>query len=299
VTGFVSLPGPLSLPRGRIGLALIARGELLILIHHRPISDYDFPLVWYGFILLLDAAIQRQLGRSLIGTFPRAFWAMLALSAAIWWLFELFDLAVDNWIYIGAQAYSGISYVALATLDFSTVLPAVWLAAALVNGLAPGPTPDEPERRIPVSILILSLAAGVACVVLPVLWPRYFFGLVWGSMFLILDPLNAALGRPSMLRAAWSRNFRLPIVFALGALFCGFFWEAWNFWAMPKWIYNIPYVGFWHIFEMPLLGYSGYLPFGLELFAIAQFALPLVGLKPPDLVSASPDDGRAAERKAS
>ncbi len=37
---------------------------------------------------------------------------------------------------------------------------------------------------------------------------------------------------------------------------------------MPKWIYNVPFVGFWHIFEMPLLGYGGYLPFSLELYAL-------------------------------
>ncbi|MEC7347693.1 MAG: hypothetical protein VYB60_02400, partial [SAR324 cluster bacterium] len=53
-----------------------------------------------------------------------------------------------------------------------------------------------------------------------------------------------------------------------GCLICGFFWEFWNFWSYPKWIYQIPFVDFWRIFEMPVLGYLGYLPFALELFGL-------------------------------
>jgi hypothetical protein len=33
-------------------------------------------------------------------------------------------------------------------------------------------------------------------------------------------------------------------------------------------------VGFWKVFEMPILGYLGYLPFAMELFLMAQLALP-------------------------
>jgi hypothetical protein len=32
-----------------------------------------------------------------------------------------------------------------------------------------------------------------------------------------------------------------------------------------------------HIFEMPALGYGGYLPFGLELFALYHFVIGLLG----------------------
>ena len=51
---------------------------------------------------------------------------------------------------------------------------------------------------------------------------------------------------------------------ALAALFCGFFWELWNTWSLAKWEYAIPLVQRFELFEMPLLGYAGYLPFGLE-----------------------------------
>jgi hypothetical protein len=54
-------------------------------------------------------------------------------------------------------------------------------------------------------------------------------------------------------------------------LLCGFFWELWNLYAYPKWIYDIPYLEVLHVFEMPLAGYGGYIPFGWELFALYSF----------------------------
>jgi hypothetical protein len=53
----------------------------------------------------------------------------------------------------------------------------------------------------------------------------------------------------------------------------------WNFYSYPKWIYHIPYVDFWHIFEMPILGYGGYLPFALELYALYHFITGFFGKK--------------------
>jgi len=54
----------------------------------------------------------------------------------------------------------------------------------------------------------------------------------------------------------------------IGCLICGFLWEFWNFHSFPKWIYHTPHVQFMHVFEMPILGYSGYLPFSMELYAL-------------------------------
>jgi hypothetical protein len=58
----------------------------------------------------------------------------------------------------------------------------------------------------------------------------------------------------------------------VAGLVCGVLWEFWNFDAFPKWYYTIPFVGFWKVFEMPLLGYIGYGPFAWEVFAVFEFA---------------------------
>jgi hypothetical protein len=56
------------------------------------------------------------------------------------------------------------------------------------------------------------------------------------------------------------------VLFTAG-LICGFFWELWNWGSLPKWLYDVPFANRPTLFEMPLLGYGGYLPFALEVYA--------------------------------
>jgi len=69
-------------------------------------------------------------------------------------------------------------------------------------------------------------------------------------------------------------NWRPIVSLSFGALICGFFWEMWNYYSWPKWIYHTPGTEFLHVFEMPLLGYAGYIPFALELYALRNFLCP-------------------------
>jgi len=41
----------------------------------------------------------------------------------------------------------------------------------------------------------------------------------------------------------------------------------WNYFSLAHWKYSIPFVQRFEVFEMPALGYAGYLPFGLECAA--------------------------------
>lgn len=286
--------------RGAAGFGLLLAAEFLILIRLRPLSDYYFPLAWIGYILFLDAATERQCGHSLFHNRRKLFYALFPISIAFWWLFEGFNLVVQNWYYVGGEHYAGLAFVVIASIDFSTVLPAVWVTAFLLLALLDRlPMRGRQYRDVPRPLLVLMLVAGVICVTLPFLAPRYAYGLIWGSMYLLLDPTNCLRGRPSMTRRAWNGDWAMVASFAFGALMCGFFWEAWNYWALSKWKYSIPYVGFWHIFEMPLLGWLGYLPFGLELYAMANFVFPLLRIEPgePDQSALTSDEYR--EQRAS
>jgi hypothetical protein len=50
----------------------------------------------------------------------------------------------------------------------------------------------------------------------------------------------------------------------------------WNVHSLNKWIYSVPYVHRFLVFEMPLLGFAGYLPFGLECAALGGTVADLV-----------------------
>ena len=86
--------------------------------------------------------------------------------------------------------------------------------------------------------------------------------------------------------AGWTTvgDWRPVIALWLGVLLTAFFWEMWNFFSYPKWIYDVPWGDWLHIFEMPLLGYGGYLPFALELYALYHLIVGILGRKRDDYV---------------
>jgi hypothetical protein len=96
--------------------------------------------------------------------------------------------------------------------------------------------------------------------------------LAGGAAFFLMEPLAAALGQRTLLNPTACGDWRPVVCLALGGLLCGLFWKLWNGRAFPKWTYDAPGVNFWHVFEMPLAGFIGYLPFALELHAFALLA---------------------------
>ena len=85
--------------------------------------------------------------------------------------------------------------------------------------------------------------------------------------------MDFALWR-KVVRFAVPHRRKIYALLALGALVCGFFWEMWNYYSFPKWTYHTPGAEFLKIFEMPLLGYGGDIPFALELYALKILVWP-------------------------
>ncbi|MCX5837956.1 MAG: hypothetical protein NTW71_05485, partial [Deltaproteobacteria bacterium] len=227
-----------------------------------------FPL-WLGYSLSADAIVFRRKGQSLLTRTPGVWAGLFLVSAPAWWLFELINLWTQNWIYLGEESFSTFEYAAFSTLSFSTVMPAVFGTAEWVGTwervrrLGPGPA----IRKTPSLLRGLFAAAGLMLLLL-LAWPELFFPLVWCSVYGIIEPLNARLRNRSLLDDLSRGDWRPVIALSVGCLICGLFWEMWNFYSWPKWIYRIPYADVFHLFEMPLAGYLGYIPFSLELFAL-------------------------------
>lgn len=289
-------PAPRAVGRGVAlqlwtALAYLAVGQAFVFLRVRPLTDYYFLLVWGGYILLADYLVYRRAGRSLLRTTPGRFLAMFPVSSLFWWVFELYNESVQNWDYLGSADYVGLAYVVVASLFFSTVLPAVWETAELLltfplDGrildwaariLNPKPKTQNPKSSASLPGWLPPLGALLS--LLPLLAPSHAFPLVWVGLFVLLDPLNARVGRPSILAMLQRGQWRLPAAFYLGTTITGFFWEFWNYWAWPKWVYTLsPAVeSFPRLFEMPLPGYLGYGPFGWELFALWQLLLAVGG----------------------
>jgi len=151
----------------------------------------------------------------------------------------------------------------------------VFETAELMRGLS-WAEPFASGPRIPATprIFVGLLIVGVAMLSAMLVWPKVFYPFMWISLVFIFEPINYWASRPYFLNELRQGDWRIVMSLALGALVCGLFWEMWNYYSFPKWIYHIPGLGFLRIFEMPLLGYGGYIPFALELYALKNFLWP-------------------------
>ena len=243
-----------------------------------PFYRYTFFVLWFSFIITLDALVKLRRGSSLMTRAPLKFAQMFLFSTVFWWIFEAFNVPIQNWHYIMDQPYSPLAYNLIATLNFTTVLPAVMELSEFwtsFQALRPRLPADAVGKQVTPAVAARLIVIGVLCAILPFIWPHQTFVLVWLSLAFLLDPLNNLLGRKSALAHLKARDWRFFVAIPLAGLTCGFFWEMWNSQSLPKWRYTVPYVGFGKVFEMPILGYSGYLPFAVELFALYQFLLTI------------------------
>lgn len=95
---------------------------------------------------------------------------------------------------------------------------------------------------------------------------------------MLLDPLNYRFHRPSLLGdLEEGRVTRLVCYLASGGV-CGILWEFWNYRAAARWVYIFPMWQRGKIFEMPLPGFLGFLPFALECFVMYAFVGTVRGL---------------------
>ncbi len=263
-----------------LGLALNILAWISSWARIGPWNHTFFPL-WFGFILLLDGLNVARRGTSPLARGPLRFAALFLFSSPFWWIFEALNSPAQNWHYRLDGTYSGLTYNILASISFSTVLPAVMEMTELLASfkiLRPRLAPPTVGPRLSRRAAGLSIAAGLVMAALPLAFPRYAYPLIWGCLILILDPINNRAGRKSAFGHLLARDWRFLVVLPLATLCCGFFWEMWNYYALPQWFYTTPFVDAApHLFEMPLPGFIGYLPFGVELFAMYQFALLVLG----------------------
>lgn len=268
---------------GWVGLALIAIFWPLNWLLPGLRTHWGFFPLWLGYCLTIDAFVVLRRGHSLLTRNGKAYIGLFLISAPIWWLFEVLNWRTQNWFYDGREFFSNIEYFLLASLSFSTVIPAVFGSAELLRSfrwmdrLQGGPL-VRPTRRN----LLIFFFAGWLMLSMLLIWPRYFYVFLWISIFFIIAPINALLGNRSLLNATAARDWRPVLSLWAGCLLCSLFWEGWNFFSYPKWIYDVPFFNVLQVFEMPLPGYLGYLPFSLELFAIYHLIIGL--LKKDDLM---------------
>ncbi|MBI4002188.1 MAG: hypothetical protein HY348_10435 [Nitrospira defluvii] len=243
----------------------------------RPFQPLTFTPLWLGYIVVVNALTFRRIGHCMMLHRPRYFLSLFPLSAGFWWSFEYLNRFVQNWHYLGGQELTAWEYVWQATLPFATVLPAVLGMAELLTayprtaaGLDQCGAVDIGDRTRWGWGLLVGAAGGLLGIGL---WPDFLFSLVWVAPLLLITAIQLIRGEPTISDDTAKGDWRTLWAVAFAALICGFFWELWNFYSLAHWEYAVPFVQRFELFHMPLLGYAGYLPFGLECLAVADLCL--------------------------
>ncbi|MGA9532942.1 MAG: hypothetical protein WBR18_09520 [Anaerolineales bacterium] len=252
-------------------------------------STWFTPTMWTGYILLTDAVVARINGKSWLTSGRRELPFLALISVAVWLLFEVYNLHLNNWIYLGVPRVGWVRNLGYFW-SFATIMPAVFITADFVSTLLTRSSgaPRGHATRIAVGPDWAWFLIGLTLISIPALLPTgpasYLFGAVWLGFILLLDPINERLGMPS-LRAELSLGRLRPLAaYLLAGLICGLLWEAWNYQAFLAdgafWVYTFPaalQVTGLHYGQMPLVGLLGFPPFALELRAFYLLLREMLG----------------------
>lgn len=244
------------------------------------------PLAWTGYLIFLEGVLAIQQGQGPIRRRPHHFATLFLASIVIWCVFDWVNFYyIKAWDYVGmsprfADRFAG--YV----VAFGAIVPGMLMSGQVVLNLGWFDWARSPSWRMPAWAKWVTLAAGAGMFAWPILRPDPVTNLtLWTSLVFMLDPINLMLGRPSMFRDWQAGWYGRTLAAFAGGLMCGFLWEFWNYWALAKWTYNLPFLGAAeHVryFEMPVIGLIGFIPFGIEAWVMWQFMrIPLDGLVEP------------------
>lgn len=261
---------------GWVGLLVIAFGEVTVFARIDPWSGWTTPICWVGYVLFADALLCRIAGRSVILDRPRTFFLWwLPLSVVIWLVFEVVNLHLENWYYVGLYDEPALNAIG-GTIAFATILPGMFLTAEILRSLGVFRRFRLPPIRVTGAGAVISCLAGFAMLIVPLLLPReiarYTFALVWMGFFFLLEPANHASGAPSILTDLTRGRPERFLCLMTSGFACGLLWEFWNFWSTAKWVYSAPFTPHLKYFEMPFAGFLGFGPFALEYFALVSAA---------------------------
>jgi hypothetical protein len=270
---------------GYIGAGVIIAAEALLFAGNSTVGHWFTPIVWTGYILLVDALVYKLEGRSPLANNRSEFLIVAVISIASWWMFEFYNAPRfwnSNlelwWHYHDLEPNLWLRRVGY-DWAFATIFPALFETAELFRASLFSRRSEwielawKPSNLARVSMIALGAFGAIAPLIFPSTW---FAPAVWLAFIFLLGPLNEMRGWPSIVGDLVRGDWRRLLSLLVSGLVCGFLWEFWNYWALSKWTYTVPYFGKVKIFEMPMLGYLGFPAFAVECWTIYIFVRSLL-----------------------
>ena len=246
---------------------------------HFIINWGALPLFW-GFTLMLDGWVFiRTGGKSLIAKSPREILAIGFASIFGWMIFEYLNFFVDdNWVYPQGALIADDEFVIYALLGSAGLMPMVFEWYSLFNTFPKfrDSFTQGPKIIFPNWLKIALVVGCFAGMFSSAFFPDVMFECLWIGPLVIISIVLNELKIWTPWTPMGKGNWSPMLLVALAFLVQGFLTEFWNFYSAhdimgnvtacynpDHWTYSVPYVNCLHVFEMPLMGLFGYLPFGV------------------------------------
>ena len=293
------LPGRAAYPNyvlASAGLGWVCTLEAILFAYRRGLLSHGWirhvgifvgvhftPLIWCGYLLVLlgllgFAAHCVFAARWRFRLLALSLWSVIAWCYFDWLNFRFMRNSATGlhaWEYQGlppAAADRAIGYF----IAFAAIAPALFLTAELLRRAGLWRL-NSAGIRIAPAFQIAAFLLGVCFFAGPfILHDPIANFMIWCSLIFMLDPVNFWLGRPSLIADWRAGRWGRTLALMLGGLACGLLWEFWNYWAIARWTYHLPFLAGWkhvHYFAMPLPGLIGYLGFGPQMWVMWQFSL--------------------------
>lgn len=236
------------------------------------------PLYW-GFTFMLDGIVYKRTGgKSIFNNDPQELIGIGVASVSGWLIFEYLNFFVlEYWYYPIGNKIPDDEFCTYAIFASSALLPLCFEWYSLFNTFPSFVNKYKNGIKITfgkpfqVMLLILSFAG---LFFMP-FYPTYLCPVIWLSPLIILtvelDLFNIWTPFSPIKKGNWT-----PALFmALTYLVEGFLLEGQNYISATHingiphtdypgyWVYNVPFINRFHVFEMPVVGFYGYLPFGI------------------------------------
>lgn len=254
------------------------------------------PLFW-GIIFLVDGWVYRRAnGKSIIADKPQTLVAIAICSIGGWLLFEFLNFFVlKNWYYPAGNLISKQQFLIYSMLGSSALLTVVfeWYMLLRTFKKISVKYTNGPKVTISKSIWkVVLLISIIGLIAIPFL-PNQLFLLIWLVPMLSLISVLSLRNKWTPVTPLEKGNWSALALIALAYFIQGVLYECWNYFGgyhladgtvqtfnPGYWLYSVPYVDVLHVFEMPLLGLFGYLPFGVYCWVAWLVFANMLGLNP-------------------
>lgn len=258
-------------------------GSFIFLIGHfsgpKWFLNWAYVPLYWGFTFVLDGIVYKRTGgKSIFNNDPQELVAIGVASVSGWLIFEYLNFFVlEYWYYPKGNLVKDDVFCTYAVFASSALLPLCFEWYSFFNSFRRfvNKYKHGPKISVSKSLQVILIALAYLLLFLMPFYPTYLCPIIWLSPLIIITVALDLLGIWTPFAPIKKGNWTPVLFMALTYLVEGFLLEGQNYASASHangivqteypgyWVYNVPFVNDFHVFEMPVVGFYGYLPFGI------------------------------------